>query len=173
MTETWTAFLDRDGTINEKPPEGSYITSPDQIQLLPGAAAAIRRLNEAGWRVIVVTNQRGVAKGLMGEKDLQRVHDRLLGLLGESGAAIDRIYFCPHEIGTCDCRKPATGLLDRARDDDPEISFDRAVLIGDSQSDVDAGRAAGIMTVGIGSSRGASSTAADLAGAVDWALRAK
>jgi D-glycero-D-manno-heptose 1,7-bisphosphate phosphatase len=169
MTSRWTAFLDRDGTINEQPPEGSYVTGPGQLRLLPGACAAIRRLNRAGWRTVVVTNQRGIARGMMSEDDLGLVHERLLELLGDCGATIDRIYHCPHEAGECDCRKPKTGLLERARSEDSEISFERAILIGDSQTDIDAGRAAGIATVGIGVP-GASHQAEDLPNAVDWAM---
>jgi D-glycero-D-manno-heptose 1,7-bisphosphate phosphatase len=172
MNGLWTAFLDRDGTITHKPPEGSYVLAPDQLRLLPGAGAAIRRLNQAGWRVVVITNQRGIARGLMSEDDLRHLHERLLELLGDWGATIDLIYHCPHEAGTCDCRKPGTGLLERARKDDPEITFERAILIGDSQIDVDAGRAAGIRTVAIGSASGACHLAADLDGAIDWALSA-
>ena len=144
--------------------------APDQLRLIPGAGTAIRRLNEAGWRIVVITNQRGIARGLMSEDDLGRVHERLRELLGECGATIDRIYHCPHEAGACDCRKPGTGLLERARKDDPEIAFERAVMIGDSQIDVDAGRAAGIRTVAIGPASGASHRAPDLEGAVRWAL---
>jgi D-glycero-D-manno-heptose 1,7-bisphosphate phosphatase len=172
MNGLWTAFLDRDGTITRKPPEGSYVLAPDQLRLLPGAGAAIRRLNQAGWRVVVITNQRGIARGLMSEDDLRHVHERLLELLGDSGATVDRIYHCPHEVGTCDCRKPGTGLLERAREDDPGIAFERSVLIGDSQIDVAAGRAAGIKTVAIGSASNACHKAADLGDAVDWALSA-
>jgi D-glycero-D-manno-heptose 1,7-bisphosphate phosphatase len=170
MKGIWTAFLDRDGTINQKPAPGGYVLAPDQLRLLPGAGNAIRRLNEAGWRIVVVTNQRGIARGLMSEEDLRRVHQRLLELLEDYGGTIDRIYHCPHEVGFCDCRKPGTGLLERAREDDPEIAFERAVLIGDSQLDVDAARAAGIKTVAIGSASGACHRVADLGGAVDWAL---
>lgn len=170
MNGGWTAFLDRDGTINQKAPSGGYVLDPDQLQLLPGAGTAIQRLNLATWRVVVVTNQRGIARGLMTEDDLRRVHERLGELLGEYGARIDRIYYCPHEDGTCDCRKPGTGLLEQARRDDPEIAFDRAVLIGDSQIDIDAGRAAGIKTVAVGFASGAHHYSADLLGAVDWAL---
>jgi D-glycero-D-manno-heptose 1,7-bisphosphate phosphatase len=166
----WTAFLDRDGTINQKAPNGGYVLDPAQLQLLPGAGAAIRRLNDASWRVVVVTNQRGIARGLMTDEDLRRVHERLAELLGEDGARIDRIYYCPHEDGTCDCRKPGTGLLERARSENPEIAFERAVFIGDSQIDVDAGRAAGIKTVAVGFASGAYHYSADLSGAVDWAL---
>jgi D-glycero-D-manno-heptose 1,7-bisphosphate phosphatase len=166
----WTAFLDRDGTINRPPPAGDYVRAPEGMRLIPGASDAVRRLNEAGWRTVIVTNQRGIARGLMSEGDLERVHERLIELLSEGGATIDRIYHCPHEEGSCACRKPRTGLLQRARDDDPEITFERAVLIGDSQSDVDAGRSAGIRTVSIGSAAGADFRATDLGGAVDWAL---
>jgi D-glycero-D-manno-heptose 1,7-bisphosphate phosphatase len=166
----WTAFLDRDGTINEQPPAGSYVLAPGQLRLLPGACGAIRRLNRAGWRTVVVTNQRGIARGMMSEHDLRMVHERLLELLGDCGATIDRIYHCPHEVGSCDCRKPGTGLLERARSEDSEISFDRAVLIGDSRKDIDAGHAAGIRTVAIGAIPGASHQAKDLPDAVDWAL---
>jgi D-glycero-D-manno-heptose 1,7-bisphosphate phosphatase len=170
MKGVWTAFLDRDGTITRKPTEGSYVLAPEQLQLLPGAGDAIRRLNQAGWRVVVVTNQRGIARGLMSEEDLASVHERLRALLEETGATIDRIYHCPHEAGTCECRKPGTGLLETARREDPEMSFERAVLIGDSQIDIDAGRAAGIRTVAIGSASGATHQVADLGEAVDWAL---
>jgi D-glycero-D-manno-heptose 1,7-bisphosphate phosphatase len=170
MTGRWTAFLDRDGTINEPPSAGSYVIIPDQLRLLPGACAAIRRLNRAGWRTVVVTNQRGIARGMMSEDDLRLVHDRLLELLADCGATIDRIYHCPHEAGSCDCRKPKTGLLKRACSEDSEISFDRAILIGDSGADIEAGRAAGIRTVGIGALPGASHQAEDLPSAVDWAM---
>jgi len=172
MSELWTAFLDRDGTINEQPPEGGYVSNPDELRLLPGACEAIRRLNEAGWRTVVVTNQRGIALGLMTEQDLYRVHERLVELLRACGATIDRIYHCPHEVGTCDCRKPGAGLLHRARADDPAIDFGRAVLIGDSQIDIDAGRAAGTRTVALGAAAGASHQTTDLDQAVDWALTA-
>jgi D-glycero-D-manno-heptose 1,7-bisphosphate phosphatase len=172
MNGVWTAFLDRDGTINHKPAVGSYVLTPHQLRLLPGAGSAIRRLNQAGWRVVVVTNQRGIARALISEDDLRRVHEHLLELLGDCGATVDGIYHCPHAIGVCDCRKPGTGLLEKARNDDPEIVFERAVMIGDSQIDVDAGRAAGIKTVAIGSASGASHQVADLRGAVDWALSA-
>ena len=172
MKGVWTAFLDRDGTISQKAPDGGYVLSPDQLRLIPGACAAIHRLNEAGWRTVVVTNQRGIARGQMSEDDLLCVHNRMRELLGECGATLDRIYHCPHEAGTCSCRKPGTGMLERARQEDPEIAFERSVLIGDSQIDIDAGRAAGIRTVAIGPASDASHQAADLGEAIDWALSA-
>ena len=172
-----TVFLDRDGTINRKPPEGSYVSEPSQLQLLPGAASAIRRLNQAGIKVIVVTNQRGVAQGLMAERALIEVHDRLRKLLRAEGAEIDRIYSCIHEVGSCRCRKPDPGLLLEAMAEDPDIARSRFVMIGDSHSDVLAGRRAKAETVRLSDrhlpqaqTAGATYVAQTLSEAVDWVL---
>lgn len=146
------AFLDRDGTINVKAPEGDYVTSPDRVALLPGAARAVRALNDAGVPTVVVTNQRGIALGRMSERDLSAVHERLAALLDqEAGAHLDEILHCPHDEGVCDCRKPGTGLLRRAAADMPGLSLESSVMIGDSQSDIEAGRAAGMRTIRLGS----------------------
>jgi D-glycero-D-manno-heptose 1,7-bisphosphate phosphatase len=140
------AFLDRDGTINVKAPEGEYVTSPTQLRLLPGAASAIRRLNLEGVPVFVVTNQRGIALGRMTEDDLARVHHRLDGLLARSGARVDAYYHCPHERDVCDCRKPGTAMLERAAAEHG-VDLARSLLVGDSASDVEAGRKVGARTV--------------------------
>ena len=142
-----TVFLDRDGTINAKAPEGSYILRPEDVRLLPGAGEAVRRLNAAGMRVIVVTNQRAVALGLIDDAELKRVHHQLEDLLAAQGAHLDGIYVCPHEVGSCTCRKPAGGLLMQARADFPGIDFARSVLVGDSESDVLAARACGVEAI--------------------------
>jgi D-glycero-D-manno-heptose 1,7-bisphosphate phosphatase len=161
------AFLDRDGTINEKAPEGDYIKSPDELRILPGAAAAIRRLNEAGISVIVVSNQRGIALGRMTEADLRAVHDRVAHDLDSSaGARLDAFFHCPHDVGECNCRKPDIGMFHRARERFPWIDFSRSVMIGDSPSDVEAGRRMGMGTIQIGVD------APDLAAAVDQLLAA-
>ena len=145
------AFLDRDGTINAKAPEGEYVTSPDQVTLLPGAARAVRALNDAGVVTVVVTNQRGIALGRMSERDLHAVHERLAVLLDEeAGAHLDKILHCPHDEGVCDCRKPGIGLLRRAAVELPGLSLENSVMIGDSESDVEAGRAAGMRTIRLG-----------------------
>jgi D-glycero-D-manno-heptose 1,7-bisphosphate phosphatase len=145
------AFLDRDGTINVKAPEGSYIERPEDVVLLPGAAHAIRALNDAHVHVVVVTNQRGIALGRMSEDDVAAVHRQLAHLLRvETEGHIDAIYHCPHAEGACDCRKPATGLLLRAREQWPWIDYPLSVMIGDSNSDVEAGRALGMRTLQIG-----------------------
>ena len=133
-----TVFLDRDGTINVKAAEGDYVTTPDRLELLPGAADAIRRLNAAGLKVIVVTNQRGVALGRMSEADLARVHERLLRELRARGARVDAFYACTHDTGCCTCRKPDTGLFLRAQRDLAGLDFARALVIGDGRADMDA-----------------------------------
>ena len=147
------AFLDRDGTINVKAREGEYITTPTHLQLLPGAAEAIRRLNLEGIPVIVVTNQRGIALGRMTEQDLQRVHRRLDQLLARSGARVDAYYHCPHDRGECDCRKPGTAMLEQAAAEHG-VDLARSVMVGDAESDVEAGRRVGARTVLVGRDAG-------------------
>ena len=135
-----TVFLDRDGTINVKAPEGDYVKSWAEFEFLPGAREAIGRLAEAGVRVIVVTNQRGVALGRMTRADVEDIHTRLLA---ETGDAIAAIYYCPHDHDSCDCRKPRTGMFRQARAAFPDIEFERTTVIGDARSDVEAARAIG------------------------------
>ena len=145
------AFLDRDGTINVKAPEGDYVTAPDQVRLLPTAATAVRRLNDHGALVIVVTNQRGIALGRMTGEDLDRVHQRLQDLLSEqAGARVDAFFACPHDHGQCDCRKPQPGMLRAALRVFPDIDVDGSVMIGDAPSDVAAGERAGVAGLQIG-----------------------
>ena len=140
------AFLDRDGTINVKAPEGEYITAPEGFEFLPGAERAIRLLAERGWRVIVVSNQRGVARGLVSTETLAEIERRIQGDLAPE-AAIDGFYYCPHDADDgCDCRKPRPGLIARAAAElgvEPGESW----MIGDEESDVAAGRAAGCSTI--------------------------
>ena len=139
-----TAFLDRDGTINEKAPEGEYVTDPGGFRFLPGAEEAVRLLDAGGWRVVVVSNQRGVALGRMTMDDVDAVNARMAHL------PIEAVYVCPHERGTCDCRKPGTGLFERARAELPDIRFAEAVVIGDATSDIAAGEAIGARTYRVG-----------------------
>jgi D-glycero-D-manno-heptose 1,7-bisphosphate phosphatase len=139
-----TAFLDRDGTINVKAPEGEYVTSRAEFRYLPGAEDAIRLLADAGWRVVVVTNQRGIALGRMTTEAVDEINRTLLEL------PVAAVYVCPHEKGTCDCRKPGTGLFLQAQRDFPEIEFPRSVVIGDAPSDIAAGEALGCRTILVG-----------------------
>ncbi len=139
-------FLDRDGVINQSPPEGDYITRWEDFHILPGVAEGIALLNRAGFSAIVVTNQRGVAKGLMSEVDLQKMHERMTDDLARAGANIDATFYCPHDIEPrCDCRKPAPGmLLSAARLHG--IDLRTSWMIGDSDNDVEAGLNAGCKT---------------------------
>jgi D-glycero-D-manno-heptose 1,7-bisphosphate phosphatase len=139
-------FLDRDGVINRKPPEGQYVTRWEEMHLLPGVAPAIARLNRAGFRVIVASNQRCVAKELLTAVDLDSMHRRMCDALARDGATLDGVYYCPHEKEPpCSCRKPSPGmLLDAARDH--QIDLTASWMIGDSEIDVQAGRNAGCKT---------------------------
>jgi D-glycero-D-manno-heptose 1,7-bisphosphate phosphatase len=160
--ELTTVFLDRDGTINVKAPEGDYVKSWEEFELLPGAVEAVRALRDAGLRVVIVTNQRGIALGRMTEDDLAEIHSRMLEQLGP----VDAVYHCPHDEGECDCRKPLPGMLVRAAEEVPGVDLARSVTIGDSESDMEAGRAAGTRTLLIGRD------APSLAAAVEGLLRA-
>jgi D-glycero-D-manno-heptose 1,7-bisphosphate phosphatase len=139
-------FLDRDGVINQKPPEGDYVTRWEDFHILPGVVEGVALLRQAGFRVIVVTNQRCVAKGLLSVAELEKMHRRMSSLLARGGAAIDGIYYCPHEMEPrCNCRKPAPGmLLDAASEHGIELPA--SWMIGDSDIDIEAGRNAGCKT---------------------------
>ena len=140
-------FLDRDGVVNRKQPEGAYVTDWRQFEWLPGAVEAIARLNRAGMTVILVTNQRGIALGLLTVDQLELIHSNMRTHLAQRGARLDAIYYCPHEIGECQCRKPDTGLFEQARKDFPQASADNSVVIGDSLSDMQAGQRLGMETI--------------------------
>ena len=166
-------FLDRDGTLNVKAGEGAYVTTPDQLVLLPGAGAAVRRLNQAGVEVILVTNQRCIARGLLSPAGYAAVADHLRRLLAAAGARLDAEYFCPHEGGGCPCRKPLPGLLRAAAADQPNLDLAYSALVGDAESDVQAGLAAGVTTVRLappGTVTAAHHRCADVGSAVDWLL---
>ncbi len=142
-----TVFLDRDGVLNEKMPEGSYVTSWEEFHLLEGTPEAIARLNRAGLRVVVVSNQRGISLGLYTAADVDAIHARFQQVLNSRGAHIDAFYFCPHDKQTCNCRKPLPGLFDQAVSQFPDIAAATSVMIGDSLSDIEFGRNLGMQTV--------------------------
>lgn len=142
-----TVFLDRDGVLNEKMPEGSYVTCMAEFHVLPGVAEAISRLNSAGLRVIVVSNQRGIALGLYQPADVESIHAGLQKVLNAHGAHVDAIYFCPHDKKQCNCRKPLSGLFDQAAAAFPDIAAARSIMIGDSLSDIEFGLRLGMRTV--------------------------
>jgi D,D-heptose 1,7-bisphosphate phosphatase len=157
-----TVFLDKDGTLIEDLP---YNVDPARIRLAPGARAGLRLLGEAGFRIVVVTNQSGVARGYFTEADLEAVARHLDAELSALGASLHGFYFCPHlpdgineYAMECDCRKPEPGLILRASQE-LELSLDGSWFVGDTWMDVVAGRAAGCRTIMVGPEH---RTAADL-----------
>ena len=162
-------FLDRDGVINEKMPEGRYVARWDEFHLLPGVVEAIAMLNRAGVRVVVVSNQRGVALGLYTPDDVRALHAQLQQELAKAGAHVDTFYFCPHEKGECGCRKPLGGMFEQAVAEFPEITAVSSVMIGDSESDMEFGRRLGMRTVFIEGDAERQGPGADEARALaDW-----
>jgi D-glycero-D-manno-heptose 1,7-bisphosphate phosphatase len=141
-------FLDREGVICRKPPEGEYIRRWEDFHLLPGAEAAIASLNRSGRRVIVVTNQRGVALGRYTCAELEELHSRLQQHVAMHGARIDAFYYCPHDNGDqCDCRKPKPGLFQKAFRDFGDASAENSLMIGDSISDIEGARELGMASI--------------------------
>lgn len=142
-----TVFLDRDGVINRKAAEGEYVAHWGDFHFLPGAEAAIAALNRSGRRVIVVTNQRGIARGRYTAADVEGIHAQLLLDLMAQGARIDAFYYCPHDKNECECRKPKTGMFEQAFRDFPEASVSTSVIIGDSLSDIEAAQKLGMRSI--------------------------
>jgi len=187
MGKRTAVFLDRDGTINV---ERGYVTRPGDLVLIDGAADAIRALNDRGVLTVVVSNQSGVARGLMTEEDLARIHERLEDLLFAAGARLDGAYYCPNfASGTVErytrdssCRKPATGMIDRAVVD-LAIDLGSSVMVGDHATDIELANAVGIPGVLVETGRGRAAldeagtlgieiahSSPDLAAAVEWIL---
>lgn len=138
-------FLDRDGVLNRDGP--GYVTAPEGLELLPGAARAVRELQDLGLRTVVVTNQSGIGRGLMTEADLVRVHEKLISELEREGAGLDGIYWCPHRPDeNCSCRKPRPGLLLMARQD-LGLDLARSYMVGDKPTDIECGASQGCRTV--------------------------
>jgi len=142
-------FVDRDGTINE---ESGYLFRKEECRFIPGALGAIAQLNNAGFPVVVITNQSGIARGYYSADDLEQLHLHMADEIAAAGGRIDGWYYCPHhpdypaEAAQCDCRKPLPGLLQRAA---RELGIDLASswMIGDKLADISAGVAAGCQTI--------------------------
>ena len=143
------AFLDRDGVINEAPGGNGYLADWEQFRFVDGALDALRALKGKGYRLVVVTNQQGVGKGLVDMAALETIHRNLRARCAEHGAAIDGVFFCPHLASDgCCCRKPRPGLIHQAiRELRLDLDRDRSWLIGDSPRDMEAGAAAGLNTL--------------------------
>jgi len=144
-------FLDRDGTINE---EVGHLREVEQFKLYPDAAKAIRMLNEAGYKVVVITNQAGVARGYFTEERVEEVNAHMREELAKEGARIDAVYYCVHhpEFGegeycqVCSCRKPEPGMILQAADE-LDIDLSKSFMIGDTAKDMTAGKKVGLRTV--------------------------
>jgi D-glycero-D-manno-heptose 1,7-bisphosphate phosphatase len=168
-------FLDRDGVINRKAPDGVYITRWNDFAFLPGAREGLRRLADQSVPVIVVSNQRGIARGLMTERDLADIHRRMVGAIRAAGGRIDAIYHCPHDDG-CPCRKPEPGMLRRAARDHG-FALEHTALLGDQPTDMRAAVRVGALPVQIGSASGSDADdptpahrAVDLDAGIAWLL---
>lgn len=175
-------FLDRDGTLIE---DMHYSGDPERVRPLPGAAGALRRLRSAGYRLIVVTNQSGIARGLLTNEQLAEVHHRMERLLAAEGATLDAIYYCPYLAGAeavveeyrrdSDLRKPGPGMLIQAARE-RSIDLKQSWMIGDAPRDVQAGRTAGCRTILVAAADAppcpqADFVAADLTAAAEIILR--
>lgn len=151
-------FLDRDGTVNE---EVNYLYRPEDLRLIPGTADAIRLFREQGFRIVVVSNQAGVARGYYAEADVDALHGYMNGILRKDGAEIDHFFYCPHHpehgIGPyrrqCRCRKPGTGLFEMA-EQYYQVDKAHSWMIGDKLIDIEAGKNYGIHTALVGTGYG-------------------
>ena len=172
-------FLDRDGVLNR---EIGYVVDASGLEMVPDAGVAIARLNKAGYATVIVTNQSSVGRGLISESSLRDLHTQLIGDIGRAGGRIDAVYYCPHHPSeaqveeysvTCECRKPAPGMLIEAASD-LDLNLDASFMVGDSERDIAAGKNAGCRTILInpaeGESYGADRVSASLNNAVDWIL---
>ena len=152
-------ILDRDGVINHD--SDDYIKSPEEWRPIPGSLKAISKANRAGFRVIVVTNQSGLARGYFDINTLNEIHKKMHQKLSRKGGRIEAVFFCPHGPDDgCNCRKPKSGLLEEIRDR-LNISLEEVLFVGDSYSDIQAARSAGAVPVLVRTGKGEKTLAAD------------
>ena len=146
MTLNRHIIIDRDGVINNKI-EGAYVRSFSEFKFIEGVLQAVSQLSNVFNRIIIVTNQQGIGKGLMSETDLRNLHSQMSEKIFKYGGKIDRIYYCPHlEEADCQCRKPKSGMIQQAVIDFPEIIIENSYLVGDSDSDIQAGESMSLRT---------------------------
>jgi histidinol-phosphate phosphatase family protein len=152
IDNSWSLFLDRDGVINHEK-EGDYIRNTGEFVFLKGVPEAIATLSRIFGNIFVVTNQKGVGKGLMTESDLNAIHDHMLTGIQEAGGRISAIYYCTSIDPLHPDRKPQPGMAYRAQKEFPEVDLSRSVMVGNTLSDMQFGRAAGMHTVFIRSTK--------------------
>ncbi len=150
IDRNWTLFLDRDGVINRRIPRG-YVTRWEDFEFLQGVRDAFQVFHKVFGKIIVVTNQQGIGKGLMTEEQLSSIHAKMLEMIRKSGGRIDRVYHSPYiESDEHPDRKPGTGMAFKAKKDFEEIDFNHSIMIGDSEHDMVFGRSLGMKTIWIG-----------------------
>ncbi|NQT27452.1 HAD-IIIA family hydrolase [candidate division KSB1 bacterium] len=144
VKQSHAAFLDRDGTINK---EVHYLHEPDKYELYPNSAEGIKKFQDMGYKIIVITNQPGIGMGYFSKEDFYRVNREMLKQLSQFGILVDKIYFCPHSKSEqCDCRKPGQALIQRGKDE-LNLDLSRSVIIGDKTGDMETGKQAGMKTI--------------------------
>lgn len=153
IDKSWTLFLDRDGVINHRP-IGDYVKNWDEFEFLPGVLEAIKKLSGVFGKIIVVTNQQGIGKGLMTVEGLADIHQKMISEIEKYGGKVDAVYFCPNLKGEDEnCRKPGTAMAQLAKKDFPEIILEKSIIAGDMESDMLFGRNAGMKTVFINTNK--------------------
>ncbi|MBC8046392.1 MAG: HAD family hydrolase [Fimbriimonadaceae bacterium] len=148
IDKTWTLFLDRDGVINNKR-DNDYVKTWDEFEFLPGVLDALKELSKIFGKIIIVTNQRGIAKGLYTEEDFAHITVNMLDEIEDAGGRIDWVFYCPH-MGSepeCNCRKPKPGMGLKAKNKFPAIGFSNTIMVGDSASDIEFGKTLGMTTI--------------------------
>lgn len=150
IDKSWTLFLDRDGVINRRKPN-SYIRFTSEFEFLPGVKETLASFSRMFRHIIVVTNQQGIAKGYLTTEQLERVHDYMIGEITAAGGCIDGVYYCGDAANMAgNCRKPSPVLAYRAQADFHDIQFSRALMVGDSISDILFGHRLGMKTILVG-----------------------
>lgn len=153
IDKSWTLFLDRDGVINRRPVD-DYVKNWDEFEFLPGVLEAIKSLSGIFGKIIVVTNQQGIGKGLMTVEGLADIHQKMISEIEKYGGKVDAVYFCPNLKGEDEnCRKPGTAMAQLAKKDFPEIILEKSIIAGDMESDMLFGRNAGMKTVFINTNK--------------------
>ena len=146
-----TLFLDRDGVINYKI-ENDYVKSIQDFKFIPEFIYVVKDLSLLFNRIIIITNQQGIGKGLMSISDLNEIHEHMLNTINANNGKIDKIYFCPHLASeNCFCRKPSPGMIQKAFQDYPDIDRSKSYFIGDSDSDMQAGKAEKLISIKVSS----------------------
>lgn len=150
IDKSWTLFLDRDGVINVRFP-GDYVKRVDEFEFLPGAVDAIARLSKLFGRIIVVTNQQGIARGIYSHEDLGAIHSHMQSEVEKAGGKIEQVYYA-HQAAAeqSPMRKPGTGMGLQAQKDFPAIDFSKSIMVGDTQSDMEFGKALGMKLIFVG-----------------------